>query len=172
MSNYSYVPIPKELEGFSGKLAIKYEFVNGTREVMILAGDSDDDTVYLTFTSDQARALTEAIWDAASAADFAAMTANRPDPPLPPPPYICHHCGHSQMDLKAMAKKGALDSSDPEPPIGSTVRDDLDRLWTRDEHSPACWTMDDYPDSDPESWTKVAGNYGPVSLVEEGQRDE
>jgi hypothetical protein len=35
--------------------------------------------------------------------------------------------------------------------------------------TPAAWTNGNYPDSDPETWTKVAGNYGPVTVVEWGE---
>lgn len=64
-----------------------------------------------------------------------------------------------------------LTSSDPEPAPGTSVVDDLGRPWSRDsdaETNPdgaANWTRDDV-DADPESWTKVAGNYGPVRVVE------
>jgi hypothetical protein len=60
---------------------------------------------------------------------------------------------------------GVMNADDQEPPVGSKVRDIFDRIWTRDEHSPACWTLHDYLYSDPETWTKVAGNFGPVTLL-------
>jgi hypothetical protein len=62
----------------------------------------------------------------------------------------------------------ALVSTDPEPPVGSAVRIDGDgTIWCRDEHSPACWTRVD--GSEPETWTHVAGNRGPVTLLNIGE---
>lgn len=59
-----------------------------------------------------------------------------------------------------------LTSADPEPPAGTVVRDDLGREWGRDwDGGAAPWTRTDGTD-DPESWTKVAGNYGPVTVIE------
>lgn len=58
-----------------------------------------------------------------------------------------------------------LTSSDPEPPIGSQVTDDLGRRWYREVEG--YWLQVEHLDWDPESWVKVAGNYGPVTLVGE-----
>lgn len=48
------------------------------------------------------------------------------------------------------------------------MRDDLGREWEHAE-SPwfdtTYWLPADDPGGDPESWAKVAGNYGPVTLV-------
>lgn len=65
-----------------------------------------------------------------------------------------------------------LTSADPEPPPGTTVTDCFGKPWTRDglwEVPLGCssWTRDDVED-DPESWIKVAGNYGPVKVIEWG----
>jgi hypothetical protein len=54
-----------------------------------------------------------------------------------------------------------LTASDPEPPIGSIVEDDTGVEWF---NAGSYWLRLDNLDSDPESWTKVAGNYGPVTL--------
>jgi hypothetical protein len=63
----------------------------------------------------------------------------------------------------------ALTSSDPQPPPGTVVRDDLGRTWElSDEDEGGMWWRTD-ADDDPESWTKVAGNYGPVTVLEYGE---
>jgi hypothetical protein len=61
-----------------------------------------------------------------------------------------------------------LTSADPEPPEGTVVRDDCGTLWTSDgpQYRPACWTRPDAEVHDPETWVKVAGNYGPVTVIE------
>lgn len=59
-----------------------------------------------------------------------------------------------------------LNSGDTEPPVGTVVRDAIGRTWMRDDHWPACWTQDSYPDTDPETWGHVAGNFGPVTVLE------
>lgn len=57
-----------------------------------------------------------------------------------------------------------LTANDPQPPIGSVVTDatgmDWIRVGSRDGYSN--WLPYDNLDADYESWTKVAGNYGPV----------
>ena len=53
-----------------------------------------------------------------------------------------------------------LTSSDPEPPIGSRVLDDIGMRWMR--HENGYWLP--ATGGDPESWVKVADNYGPVRL--------
>jgi hypothetical protein len=53
-----------------------------------------------------------------------------------------------------------LTAQDPQPPIGSVVSC-MGNLWRRWELS---WGRLDGKD-DPESWTKIAGNYGPVTVV-------
>lgn len=59
-----------------------------------------------------------------------------------------------------------LDSRDPQPPVGTVVKDAITgALWENDGNYPAAWVC---PGDDPESWTKVAGNYGPVTVVEWG----
>jgi hypothetical protein len=59
-----------------------------------------------------------------------------------------------------------LGSLDPEPGVGAVVRDCDGRLWLRGEFA---WNpLDDggdFDNDDPESWTKVAGNFGPVTLL-------
>lgn len=72
-----------------------------------------------------------------------------------------------------MTESTKLTSTDPEPPPGTLVRDDLGYYWERDEDDDRrTWhpVMIDRAirDDDPESWTKVAGNYGPVTVIELG----
>lgn len=70
-----------------------------------------------------------------------------------------------------------LSSNDPEPPEGTIVRDSQGKLWSRDDGEyggpgRANWLFygaDWFAGADPESWIKVAGNYGPVEVVEEPQ---
>lgn len=61
----------------------------------------------------------------------------------------------------------ALTSTDPQPPPGSMVRDDCGQRWVNSGCYPSAWMPVDRED-DPESWTKVAGNYGPVTVIEWG----
>lgn len=66
-----------------------------------------------------------------------------------------------------------LNSSDPEPPIGLMVTDTYGIEWLHVENATgdgSYWVMPDN-DADPESWVKVAGNYGPVYLDEEDARE-
>jgi hypothetical protein len=62
-----------------------------------------------------------------------------------------------------------LTSADPEPPPGTVVRDGLGRTWelSDEDEGGLWWRTDD--DDDPESWTKIAGNYGPVTVLEYGE---
>lgn len=58
-----------------------------------------------------------------------------------------------------------LTATDVEPPFGAVVTDDCGKQWI---HLPAgygrgYWLRRDDLGGDPESWTKVAGNYGPVT---------
>jgi len=62
----------------------------------------------------------------------------------------------------------ALTSSDPQPPVGTVVRDDCGQRWVNSGCYPSAWMpLDDGDDS--ESWTKVAGNYGPATVIEWGE---
>ena len=61
-----------------------------------------------------------------------------------------------------------LTSSDPQPGWGVIVRDVDGREWENtggEEGSWANWQQTDATQPDPETWIKVAGNYGPVTLV-------
>lgn len=68
----------------------------------------------------------------------------------------------------------SLSSTDHEPPPGSIVRDVRDVLWRRG--SMETWLPIDetgaYTNDDAETWTRVAGNYGPVTVVTWGGDDE
>lgn len=67
-----------------------------------------------------------------------------------------------------------LKATDEEPPDGTTVRDDCGVKWTRasDPGSGyAYWFQPDHPEYDTESWMKIAGNYGPVVVLEWGDDD-
>jgi hypothetical protein len=60
-----------------------------------------------------------------------------------------------------------LTARDPEPIVMTLVRDDLGSLWRR--WPEGYWLREDGDgtggDGDPESWVKVAGNYGPVTVL-------
>jgi hypothetical protein len=58
-------------------------------------------------------------------------------------------------------------ASDPQPPAGTTVIDDTGCRWTRQYNREPCGWISEHDTEavDPESWTKVAGNYGPVMVV-------
>lgn len=62
-----------------------------------------------------------------------------------------------------------LTSADPEPVHGIRVRDDTGVFWERtDDHGRDGWANWERVDArlfDPEPWTKIAGNYGPVIVV-------
>lgn len=60
-----------------------------------------------------------------------------------------------------------LTSADPEPPVGTVVRDDCGVRWVHEgaQYRPACWSRLDVDIHDPETWAKVAGNYGPVMVL-------
>lgn len=68
--------------------------------------------------------------------------------------------------------KQRLTASDPEPPPGTVVRDDCGVVWFNDGYHPCCWvepgTEAHAEFHDPETWMKVAGNYGPVTVIEWG----
>lgn len=58
-----------------------------------------------------------------------------------------------------------LTTANPEPPPGTIVRDSCAGTWERGDSG---WTRTDIG-SDPESWAKIAGNYGPVTVLEWGE---
>jgi len=62
----------------------------------------------------------------------------------------------------------AMTSSDRQPPVGTVVRDDCGQRWINSGCYPSAWMPLDHED-DPESWTKVAGNYGPVTVLSIGE---
>jgi hypothetical protein len=63
-----------------------------------------------------------------------------------------------------------LTSNDPEPGHGVAVLDDCGSQWRRtdsgDHDGAANWEQVGVDWFEPESWTKVAGNYGPVTVVD------
>jgi len=65
-----------------------------------------------------------------------------------------------------------LSSADEQPPMGTVVRDDLGRSWVNDGCYPVCWVRVGATVHDPESWGKVAGNYGPVTVIKWGEESE
>lgn len=70
--------------------------------------------------------------------------------------------------LPPLAPGDILNSCDPEPPEGTRVRDGCGVEWINDGYRPCCWVRVASPDpanSDPETWTKIAGNYGPVTIL-------
>jgi hypothetical protein len=58
---------------------------------------------------------------------------------------------------------GELTSVDPEPGVGTVVKDDLGVRWER--HGEGYWVHECCPSGEAESWCKIAGNYGPVTVV-------
>lgn len=81
-------------------------------------------------------------------------------------PYT-HHISPDPYPVGAV-----LTSSDPEPCGGHAVRDDSGQIWGRlgDYEHGSNWYM--YPDgADYETWTKVAGNYGPVTVIDSADAD-
>ncbi len=68
--------------------------------------------------------------------------------------------------MTGMAER--LTSADPEPPTWSQV-DAGGRRWVRAPQlhveGATYWVPVDDLDGDPESWAKLAGNYGPATLL-------
>lgn len=66
-----------------------------------------------------------------------------------------------------MPEQVMLTAADPEPPAGTIVRDDTGCRWVRQPFRVPCgWISEhDVNAADPESWRKVAGNYGPVVVL-------
>jgi hypothetical protein len=77
----------------------------------------------------------------------------------------------ARHDCPPRVEVGALlSSNDPEPPVGTVVTDTHARHWHRaeldqGEDTRKQWVGDD----DAASWTKVAGNYGPVRVLAVGR---
>ena len=64
-----------------------------------------------------------------------------------------------------------LTSADTEPPLGTWVRDSCGHVWVRyEDGGPAGWEPPG--GGEHETWTKVAGNYGPVRVLEWGDDDD
>lgn len=61
-----------------------------------------------------------------------------------------------------------LTSADPQPPVGAIVRDDMGvrRFHVPDGYGGSYWINLDNDEGDPESWGKIAGNYGPVAVLD------
>jgi len=77
------------------------------------------------------------------------------------------HPGYrAEWGPRASAGPTVLTSGDPQPPAGTLVRDDCGTEWRHD--GGGYWVREDDPGGDPESWTKIAGNYGPVTVLEYG----
>ena len=63
-----------------------------------------------------------------------------------------------------------LTSRDPEPPPGTLVATEGGEKWRRyPDMAPGSWLMEGHEDGDPETWRKVAGNYGPATVLELGE---
>lgn len=59
-----------------------------------------------------------------------------------------------------------LTSADPEPPVGTIVHCPVTRgRWFNTGEWPCPWLLIDR-DADRETWNKIAGNYGPVTVIE------
>lgn len=68
-----------------------------------------------------------------------------------------------------------LTARDPEPPMGSVVLNDCGIVWLNDGYAPCCWVRPDLVARDihdPETWRKIAGNYGPVTIKRWGWTEE
>lgn len=59
-----------------------------------------------------------------------------------------------------------LTSTDPEPAVGTVVRDANGALWRRFDDDRRSWVRADGEDDDAESWIRIAGNNGPVQVVQ------
>lgn len=71
-------------------------------------------------------------------------------------------------ETERIARGDLLTSADPEPPPGTTVElFDGEELWTRHADMwPGSWLRHGSEETgDPETWTKVAGNYGPARVI-------
>lgn len=65
--------------------------------------------------------------------------------------------------MDAVTETTILTSADPEPPTGTWVLDDCGIAWINSGYYPIAWMP--CGGGDPESWVKVAGNYGPVTVL-------
>lgn len=82
--------------------------------------------------------------------------------------------GRTFVDAVPLPTVGRLlTAASPEPPSGTIVRGLGAERWERHPDGGSCswFRIDDEgrPFGDPESWTKVAGNYGPVSVEKLGK---
>ena len=69
-------------------------------------------------------------------------------------------------------RKGrVLTTADPEPPPGTVVRDATGCEWYRSDEGGYWLRRGRWDLADPESWVKIAGNYGPVTVLEWGGLD-
>lgn len=66
-----------------------------------------------------------------------------------------------------MTDETVLTSADREPGIGTLVLDHCGITWINSGYYPIAWMPTGGQGGDPESWIKVAGNYGPVKVVTE-----
>lgn len=64
-----------------------------------------------------------------------------------------------------------LTAADPEPGVGTVVRDSCGGVWLNTGYYPCAWM---HPGGrggawdEVETWTKIAGNYGPVVVLSGG----
>lgn len=65
-----------------------------------------------------------------------------------------------------------LTATDPHPPVGTQVVDALGSPWINDGCYPCCWVHPYLIHAGVETWTKVAGNYGPVVVTKWGDEDD
>lgn len=87
---------------------------------------------------------------------------------------LTREASKSPSDVRALldgwrADRETLTFSDPQPPVGTLVRDDCGREWENSGVYPCAW--EPAGGGDPETWVKVAGNYGPVTVIEWGEGD-
>lgn len=84
----------------------------------------------------------------------------------------CPDCRELKGECACPADRMAgrkLTTADPEPPSGTVVRDSCGADWERRDGDDGWWQTECY--GDPESWVKIAGNYGPVTVVEWGETE-
>lgn len=65
-----------------------------------------------------------------------------------------------------------LTAGDPHPPVGTVVLDATGATWVNDGCYPACWVDPYLRHAEVETWAKVAGSYGPVTVTHWGDDED
>jgi hypothetical protein len=74
-------------------------------------------------------------------------------------------CPADQIGSALRGRDVTLTAADPEPPAGTCVRDATGECWVHSDEGDY-WLRVGREYGDPESWVKIAGNYGPVTVLE------